>query len=159
VSAIPKTKEDKKLHQKWGASVMEEGYTVIPNVILQNQKALGLSHLDMLILMCLLSYWWEKNDLPRPAKVTIARTLDVDQRTVQRSIAKMEKMGLVNRIERRAGVGDNLPNAYDLGGLVKATKDLAHQAKKLKSIRDQEDTQRQTTPKTFNLIKGGKTEN
>lgn len=150
------TKEEKALHQKWGSAVIAEGYTVLPNVILQNQKALELKHLDVLVLMCLLSHWWDKDDLPRPGKTSIARTLDVDPRTVQRSIAKMEKQGYIQRKERRAGVGDNMPNFYDLSGLVAAAKKQAEQAKKLKSARSKEDSAMQSTPKTFDLIKGGK---
>lgn len=152
------TKEEKALHQKWGAAVIAGGYTVLPNVILQNQKALELKHLDVLVLMCLLSYWWSKDDLPRPAKASIAQTLDVDPRTVQRSIAKLEKQGYIQRKERRAGVGDNLPNFYDLSGLVAAAKTQAEQVKKVKSARVKEDSAMQSTPKTFDLIKGGKTE-
>lgn len=151
------TKEEKALHQKWGAAVIAEGYTVLPNVILQNQKALGLTHLDVLVLMCLLSHWWDKEDLPRPAKTSIARTLDVDPRTVQRSIAKLEKQGYIQRKERRASVGDNLPNFYDLSGLVAAAKTQAEEARKVKSERAKEDSSKQSTPKTFGLIKGGKT--
>jgi hypothetical protein len=149
--------EEKALHQKWGAAVIAEGYTVLPNVILLNQKALGLTHLDVLVLMCLLSHWWGKDDLPRPAKTSIARTLDVDPRTVQRSIAKMEEQGYIQRKERRAGVGDNLPNFYDLSGLVVAAKTQAEEARKVKSAREKEDSSKQSTPKTFGLIKGGKT--
>lgn len=150
------TKEEKTLHHKWGSSVIAEGYTVLPNVILQNQKAMGLAHLDVLVVMCLLSYWWDKNDLPRPAKSSIARMLDVDPRTVQRSIAKLEKQGLIQRRERRAGVGDNLANAYDLSGLVSAAQVQAEKTVKLKSERAKEDAARQATPQAFGLIKGGK---
>lgn len=150
------TTEEKALNQKWGAAVIAEGYTVLPNVILQNQKALGLKHLDVLILMCLISHWWDKNDLPRPAKTSIARTLDVDPRTVQRSIAKLEKQGYIQRKARRASVGDNLPNFYDLSGLVDAAKIHAAQSQKVKAARIKDDAAMQTTPKTFDLIKGGK---
>jgi DNA-binding MarR family transcriptional regulator len=151
------SKEERALHQKWGADVIAEGYTVLPNVILQNQKALDLKHLDVLVLMCLLSHWWDKDDLPRPAKTSIARTLDVDPRTVQRSIAKLEKQGYIERKERRATVGDNLPNFYDLSGLVAAAKTQAERVKKLKTARAKEDSAMQSTPKTFGLIEGGKT--
>ena len=150
------TTEEKALHKKWGAAVIAEGYTVLPNVILQNQKSLGLTHMDVLVLICLLSHWWDKDDLPRPAKTSIARTLDVDPRTVQRSIAKMEGQGYIQRKERRAGVGDNLPNFYDLSGLVAAAKTQAEEARKVKSEREKEDSSKQSTPKTFGLIKGGK---
>lgn len=150
------TKEEKALHQKWGATVIAEGYTVLPNVILQNQKVLELKHLDLLVLMCLISHWWDKDDLPRPGKSSIARTLDVDPRTVQRSIAKMEKQGYIQRKERRASVGDNMPNFYDLSGLVAAAKKQAEEARKVKSTREKEDSLKQSTPKTFGLIKGGR---
>lgn len=150
------TKEERSLHQKWGAAVISEGYTVLPNVILMNQKALELKHIDVLVLMCLISHWWDKDDLPRPGKTSIARTLDVDPRTVQRSIAKMEKQGLIQRKERKAEVGDNLPNFYDLSGLVAAAKKLAEDAKKVKAERAKEDSSKQSTPKAFNLIHGGK---
>lgn len=150
------TRDEKALHQKWGAAVIAEGYTALPNVILQNQKALELKHLDVLVLMCLLSHWWDKDALPRPAKATIAQTLDVDPRTVQRSIAKMEAQGYIQRKARWAGVGDNLPNSYDLSGLVAAAKRLAEQARKRKSARAKDDSAMQTTPKSFDLIKGGK---
>ena len=151
------SKEERTLHQKWGADVIAEGYTVLPNVILQNQKALDLKHLDVLVIICLMSHWWDKDDLPRPAKTSIARTLDVDPRTVQRSIAKLEKQGYIERKERWATVGDNLPNFYDLSGLVAAAKTQAERAKKLKVERAREDSAMQSTPKAFGLIKGGKT--
>ena len=97
------------------------------------------------------------NTHPRPAKTSIARTLDVDPRTVQRSIAKLEKQGYIERKERWATVGDNLPNFYDLSGLVAAAKTQAERAKKLKVERAREDSAMQSTPKAFGLIKGGKT--
>lgn len=57
----------------------------------------------------------------------------------------------------RAGVGDNLPSAYGLSGLVAAAKSQAEAARKVKLEREKEDTSKQSTPKSCGLINGGKT--
>jgi len=112
------------LEAKWGKRLVESGWTALPNAIFYNQKALKLKHMDMdiLVLMHLASYWRSASDPPRPSKATIAASLDVAPRTVQRSIEKMEKLGYVQRISRKAkdNPQHNLPNAYDLSGLGKA---------------------------------------
>lgn len=125
-------------------------------MIFQYQKALKLKPLDILILLHLASYWWKPNENPWPAKGTIADALDVDPRTVQRSIKKMEELGYIKRIERKAKAGDNLSNEYDLRGLVKAAKTHAEEKIALKAKRAAEDKSRRATPTTFALIDGGK---
>lgn len=146
----------KVLEEKWGSPLLSEGFTVMPNIIFQHQKALKLKPLDVLILMHLISYWWNAKEPPRPAKGTIAEALNVDSRTVQRAVEKMEKLGYIKRIFRKAGAGDNLPNGYDLKGLVKAATKLALEQKNRKAGRAKEDQARRSTPTTLNLIKGGK---
>jgi DNA-binding MarR family transcriptional regulator len=132
------------------------GFTALPDVIFQYQKALKLKPLDILILLHLASYWWKPNENPWPAKGTIADALDVDPRTVQRSVKKMEELGYIKRIERKAKAGDNLSNEYDLRGLVKAAKTHAEEKIALKAKRASEDKSRRATPTTFALIDGGK---
>ena len=105
---------EKVLEAKWGKTLIAAGFTALPDVIFQYQKALKLKPLDVLVLLHLASYWWKPNENPWPAKGTIADAIDVDPRTVQRSIAKMEALGYVQRIERKAKAGDNLTNQYSL---------------------------------------------
>jgi hypothetical protein len=146
----------KVLEEKWGNPLLSEGFTVMPNIVFQHQKALKLKPLDVLILLHLISYWWKANEPPRPAKGTIAQALDVDPRTVQRGVEKMEKLGYIRRIVRKASAGDNLPNGYDLRGLVKAATKHAQNQRTMKAGRAKEDKAKRSTPNTFNLIKGGK---
>lgn len=146
----------KVLEAKWGKTLIAAGFTALPDVIFQYQKALKLKPLDVLILLHLASYWWKPNENPWPAKGTIADALDVDPRTVQRSIKKMEELGYIKRIERKAKAGDNLSNEYDLRGLVKAGKKHAEEKIALKAKRVAEDKSRRATPTTFALIDGGK---
>ena len=146
----------KVLEEKWGSPLLSEGFTVMPNIVFQHQKALKLKPLDVLILLHLIAYWWKANEPPRPAKGTIAMALNVDPRTVQRAVEKMEKLGYIKRIARKASAGDNLPNGYDLRGLVKAATKHALEQKNRKADRVKEDNARRSAPTAFNLIKGGK---
>ena len=147
---------EKVLEAKWGKTLIAAGFTALPDVIFQYQKALKLKPLDVLVLLHLASYWWKPNENPWPAKGTIADAIDVDPRTVQRSIAKMEALGYVQRIERKAKAGDNLTNQYDLRGLVKAAATFAEQKIAIREKRAGEDKSRRATPAAFALIEGGK---
>jgi len=147
---------DKTITARWGAAVLANGFTAFPDVIFKYQKALKLKPLDVLILLHLASYWREPGKNPWPAKATIAEAMDIDPRTVQRSIVKMEKLGYVKRIMRKAGVGDNLSNEYDMRGLVAALSLLSLQITTAKAQREAEDKARRTTPTTLALVSGGK---
>lgn len=146
----------KVLEQKWGKTAMEAGFTALPDVVFRQQKTLRLKHLDVLILLHLASYWWKPQENPWPAKSTLAEALDVDPRTVQRSIKKMEDLGYVKRITRRAAQGDNLTNEYDLRGLVDVVSNLAKKELELRETRAKEDKKRIITPTAFALVQGGR---
>jgi len=134
MSALPKT--DKVVirvnEAKWTKHLMKAGWTVLPNVFFEYQQALGLDALDINILLHIASYWWKPEGKPHPSKVTIARAIGVDPRTVQRRIAAMEAVGFIKREERRiSGVGSDT-NVYHLEGLIKAAAPYA--AEKLERI-------------------------
>ncbi len=147
---------NKVLEAKWGKTLIAAGFTALPDVIFQYQKALKLKPLDVLILLHLASYWWKPSENPWPAKGTIADAIDIDPRTVQRAIKRMEGLGYVKRIERKAKAGDNLSNEYDLRGLVKAAKVFADKKIALRARRAAEDKSRRATPTAFALIEGDK---
>ena len=147
---------EKVLVAKWGKTLIAAGFTALPDVVFLYQKALGLKPLDVLVLLHLASSWWKPNENPWPSKQTIADAIDVDPRTIQRSIGKMEKLGYVKRIERKAKAGDNLSNEYDLRGLIKHAKKHAEEKMATRAERAAEDRSRRTTPKTLALVKGGK---
>lgn len=147
---------ERVLEAKWGKKLIAAGFTALPDVIFQNQKSLKLKPLDVLILLHLASYWWKPHENPWPSKGKIAEAVDVDPRTVQRSIKKMEDLGYIKRIERKATAGDNLTNEYDLRGLTKVAELYAEEKLRLKAKRAAEDKSRRTTPTVFALIDGGK---
>lgn len=124
VKAVP-TPTDRKIGRRWGPELTAAGWTAIPNVIFQRQKALGLTPLDVNILLQLLAYWWEPRNLPRPAKQTIADAIGVHPRTVQKRIAGMETAKFIKRIERRTALNGSDTNLYDIRGLIAAATPFA----------------------------------
>lgn len=116
---------DRKIEQKWGPALTQTGWTAIPNVIVQRQKALGLTPLDVNILLQLLAYWWEPKNLPHPSKQTIADAIGVHARTVQKRIAAMETAKFIKRIERRTSRNGSSTNRYDFSGLIAAAQPFA----------------------------------
>jgi DNA-binding Lrp family transcriptional regulator len=76
-----------------------------------------LTALDLNILLHLLSFWWEDENLPHPSKETLAKAIGVTASTVQRRVRAMEGGGLLRRIERRKANDRSETNLYDLAPL------------------------------------------
>lgn len=130
MSASPKQKTastDRKVASKWGEKLAESGWTSFPNVIFERQQALQLSPLDINILLHLAGSWWNAESNPYRSKKTLALAIGVTPRTIQRRIEEMERWGYIKRIYRKAGVGDNLPNEYDLSGLIEKVMPFAEE--------------------------------
>jgi DNA-binding transcriptional ArsR family regulator len=124
--------------KKWTKLLMDAGWTCIPSILIERQRAFGLDAIDINILMPLAAHWWTEDNKPYPSKVTIATALDVTPRTVQRRIAAMEDAGFVRREERRIrGKGSNT-NRYHLDGLINAARPYAQEKLEKRAERDDE---------------------
>jgi hypothetical protein len=148
MSAKPKPEVSRVLEQKWTAPLIAAGYTSVPNVFFEHQKALGLDALDINILLHLMSYWWSPSSKAFPSKVTIAGAIGVDPRTVQRRIAAMEVAKLVQRMPRKRG----LTNIYCFDGLIDAARPYAwHMIQERQRARSQRanSQQRKGNPKLW----------
>ena len=124
----PKTGEVDQLRvneKKWTPALMKAGWTALPNVIFERQQALGLSPLDINILLHIASYWWNEGSKPHPSKVTIAKAIGIEPRSVQRRIAALEAANLILREERRISLTGSKTNIYHLDGLIEAAKPYA----------------------------------
>jgi predicted transcriptional regulator len=140
-AAAGKARDAEKLRvneQKWTKTLMEAGWTLLPNVIVERQKALGLDPLDVNILMHLASYWWTPDNRPHPSKGTIADAIGVDPRTVQKRIAAMEAAGFIMREERRIPGQGSKSNIYHFDGLIKAATPFAQERIEEKTRREAE---------------------
>lgn len=110
--------------KKWTAPLMDAGWSVLPNVILERQHVLDLDAVDVNILLHLVKHWWFPEKLPHPSKQTIADCMGIDASTVRRRIKRLEERGLIERRKRFDQRKGQQTNEYDLSGLVAAASHL-----------------------------------
>jgi predicted transcriptional regulator len=135
----------KENEKKWTKPLMDAGWTVIPSIIIERQKALGLDSIDMNIIVHLASRWWTADGKPYPSKGTIAEAIGVEPRTVQRHIARLESAGLVRREQRRTKGQGSRTNVYHLDGLIREAKPFA--IEKLKERQSKAEARKQLAAK------------
>jgi len=124
VVKLPVKATQRASEQKWGKPVMNQGFCIIPSLLLRAQRRLGLNSTQLTVLMHLADFWWDVNRKPYPSKETLAERMNLSARQVQRIIAELEKAGLVKRTQRYAAHKGKISNEYDLSGLVARLKQL-----------------------------------
>lgn len=110
---------------KWGGAVShgENGFQIVPNLLLRKQAVLGLNTTDLVVLLNITMHWWGPDDHPFPRPSAIARRMGVGVRTVERSITKLRNKELLDRLPRQRSVGPSV-RAFDLRGLVERLERL-----------------------------------
>ncbi|EEU9561225.1 helix-turn-helix domain-containing protein [Escherichia coli] len=141
---------------KWGSTNISPGWTIIPNILLENQSRIGLSCIDTMVLINLIMHWWEKDNHPRPSKKRIANMLGVSLKTVQRSFIHLEQAGAIKRIARFKEGKDNArtTNHYDLSGLIPLLEEFSKeyiQEKEAQRVSDINRPKKRGLPKKANL--------
>ena len=124
----PKAAPDDKntLNAKWGKAKMDQGFTVIPSVLLRSQRRLQFKCNELAVLVHLIEHWWKPGSMPWPKKSTIAERLGVSIKTVQRAIVKLEKEKLIQRKDRFLPANQGrTSNEYDLSLLVERLNEIA----------------------------------
>ncbi|MFJ3318722.1 helix-turn-helix domain-containing protein [Herbaspirillum huttiense] len=117
-------KAERESEKKWGAAVMDLGYSTIPSLIFRAQARLGLSPVQLALLMHLVDYWWKRAQMPFPSKATLAERMNLGPRQIQRYLTELEDGGFIERVERFAGHKGQQSNEYNLTGLVKKLQKL-----------------------------------
>lgn len=133
----------KALEAKWGKATLEvDGWTAIPNILLERQQALGIDAVKLNILLVLLKHWWEKSKMPWPSRATIGEIVGRDKSTVQKHLKELEEKGLVKRISRFQSAGGQTSNEYDLSGLITTLKAYAKERLQERKKRSEEDARK-----------------
>ncbi len=114
-----------------------EGFCIIPSILLRAQQRLGLNPTQLAVLLQLCDYWWDHGRKPYPSKEKIGERLGLGARQVQRYMAELEDAGLLSRGERYSTNGGRLSNEYDLSGLVEKLKKIAPEFEAAKEIKRQ----------------------
>ncbi len=114
----PKKPRQSSNADKWGAKVMEQGFCMIPSLLLRAQRRLHLNPSQLAVLLQIIDHWWDAARKPYPSKTELSSRLGISARQVQRYITDLEKEGLLRRQERYGEHGGRQTNIYDLQGLV-----------------------------------------
>lgn len=85
------------LHEKWGENALLMGWTAIPTTLLFLQGRLKITPLGMNILLNLVAHWWDRSEKPFPSQEVLASRMGVSKRSIQREIARLCGLGLLNK--------------------------------------------------------------
>lgn len=158
--AISKEEKEERLkrnEKKWTPALMNAGWTVIPSVILERQKAFALDPVDVNILLQLARHWWYEDNPPHPSKKTIAKCIGRSESTVRRRIAAMENDGLIKRVPRYSKKYGQISNEYHFDGLIKSATPYAEEIIEEREKRKKEDSARRTRKRPkLRVLKGQK---
>jgi predicted transcriptional regulator len=120
-----------------GKAVRNYGYAGIPSIMIQGQRRLGVTPLQMNILIQLLDYLYDPTRQPFPRKSEIADRMGVTPKTIQTNIRALERAGLIRREIRRKAAGDYDSNVYHLDGLIARMQTLEPEFRQFKEQRQQ----------------------
>jgi len=105
---------------KWGEDTLRAGYRIIPDSLIRHFRHMGMSVTDLAVVLNLVIHWWGADRGPFPEVATIARRLDVDPRTVQRSLNRLRAKQLIRWT--RSDINGNSRRQYDLKPLAEALR-------------------------------------
>jgi len=123
--ASPRKSNLGDLKEKWGVDLIAAGWVAIPTTILDRQTAIGLDAADVTLILHILKHWWTADNLPHPSKSRIATAMGWKPRAVQKRLQRLEKDGLIQRIERRESARGSLSSLYKFDGLITAATKFA----------------------------------
>lgn len=129
------TKEDRENERKWSKQVWGLGWTGIPFILLEHQQDLGLEPVDFNVLVQLLKHWWRQGEAAWPTKRSIASRIGLSEKSVQRSIARMQRSGILESKQRLRPDGGKGPNEYRFDGLVAKLKDVARKERERRNAK------------------------
>ncbi len=118
-----------RVAQRFGV-VTAAGFQPLPDVLLFHQADLKLRSEDLNVLLNVTAHWYLPDRWPFPRPTTIAKRMGVSERSVQRSLSRLRKLGLIDKFKNSEG-----KVAYDLTPLVAALRPLAEKRLAIRSRR------------------------
>jgi predicted transcriptional regulator len=112
-------REKSSVIDKWGNRSCSLGWVAIPTLLLFSQKELKITSSEFNVLLNLIVHWWEKSESPFPSQGAIAYRTGLSLKTVQRSLASLEKKKLIIKTATpRSNMVTKGRTMYDLSPLV-----------------------------------------
>lgn len=127
------------LEKKWGSETINNGWTGVPNALLERQQHLKINSVELNVLLILMKYWWEPGTHPYPSKSAIGEMIGRGESTVRKTLASLEDKGFLTRDYRFREKGGQTSTNYVLDGLIAKISDEAKEINQLKSNRREQD--------------------
>jgi DNA replication protein len=109
------------LSVRFGDELMQDGFTAIPNLVLDHYAELGITPAEMLWTIHVWEYWWTRRD-PYPSLTSIADKMGVSRRQSQRYAESLREKGfLETNVRILGGVGQST-NEYDFTPMLRAIR-------------------------------------
>ena len=86
---------------KWGRTLDHTGFQIVPNLLLVQQRNLGLSTTDIVVLLHINRFWWTRDQNPYPSTARIAEQMGLHVRSVERCLNRLEAKGAIRRLQPR----------------------------------------------------------
>lgn len=98
---VDTAKFEKSIRGRWGASLAnsKSGYVTLPNVLLNYYSLLGMSEIELVFILQVMSYKWTSAK-PYPSFNTIAHKMGKSRDTVQGYARSLESKRLLKRVQR-----------------------------------------------------------
>lgn len=117
------------MRQRWG-DALGGGFVLVPNVLLQHQRALKLDCEETVLLANLLLHWRTDDVPPFPRSETLAQRTGLSRRTVQRRLKQLEEKGFLRRFPGEIqDLDQRALTYYDMQGVVEKLKPLGKLAR------------------------------
>jgi DNA-binding HxlR family transcriptional regulator len=114
--------------ERFGPTVRDAGVVLIPRVLLTGLGELSIKPIHAVVLMQLIACWGSASDHPFPKRKLLRKWLGCDKRTLDRAIADLVSLGLIEKRRRPSQTRRQTSNEYDLTNLVERLKPLGRKA-------------------------------
>lgn len=91
---------DSDLTRKWSKAILDDGYTVIPNLLIKHLVDLGLDPLHFTVLVAIEMHRW-RPESAWPSQQKLADITGYSTKTIHRVTENLHDMGLINKIKSR----------------------------------------------------------
>lgn len=112
--------ESQRFVEKWSPAILKHGFTMIPNVLLDNVYGMGITASQLGVLLILERYRWLRDEEVFPSYKTIGKQSGQSERTVERCIEQLKKDELLLVTPR---VGKS--SLYDTTPLIELLNEIA----------------------------------
>lgn len=111
--SVNKKVANSELIAKWSELVMEDGFTAIPNLLIDHLVDLQINPVELSVIIAIERHRFFRGNA-WPSNQRIGDLLGYDPRSVSRVTSELHQRNLLNKIERQGR-----SNLYDLEPLVK----------------------------------------